>query len=174
MSIYFCWLYQRGENFQFDQEQRLSRELLRQILQLKRFTLFREELGCIGLYLGCGILEKDLEKLGIALHRDVEVSHLEISDLWADVCNFDAVCPFASSTDILGILNRQDIRDLVELTVGKMEMYHLVAALFMESSMALCLGVQASHPGGSGGFKLHTHLITEAREIDCIEYLEIM
>ncbi|CAE7784614.1 unnamed protein product, partial [Symbiodinium pilosum] len=30
-----------------------------------------------------------------------------------------------------------DIRDLVELTVGKMEMYHLVAALFMESSMAL-------------------------------------
>lgn len=31
-----------GENFQFDQEQRLSRELLRQILQLKRFTLFRE------------------------------------------------------------------------------------------------------------------------------------
>lgn len=34
----------------------------------------------------------------------------------------------------------QDIRDLVELTVGKMEMYHLVAALFMESSMALCLG----------------------------------
>ena len=60
------------ENFQFDQEQRLSRELLRQILQLKRFTLFRE-----------------------------------------------------------------DIRDLVELTVGKMEMYHLVAALFMESSMAL-------------------------------------
>ena len=31
----------------------------------------------------------------------------------------------------------QDIRDLVELTVGKMEMYHLVAALFMESSMAL-------------------------------------
>ncbi|CAK9098017.1 unnamed protein product [Durusdinium trenchii] len=60
------------ENFQFDQEQRLSRELLRQILQLKRFSLFRE-----------------------------------------------------------------DIRDLVELTVGKMEMYHLVAALFMESSMAL-------------------------------------
>ena len=39
-------LSQRGENFQFDQEQRLSRELLRQILQLKRFTLFREELGC--------------------------------------------------------------------------------------------------------------------------------
>lgn len=34
----------------------------------------------------------------------------------------------------------QDIRDLVELTVGKMEMYHLVAALFMESSMALLLG----------------------------------
>ena len=31
----------------------------------------------------------------------------------------------------------EDIRDLVELTVGKMEMYHLVAALFMESSMAL-------------------------------------
>ncbi|CAE7943777.1 unnamed protein product, partial [Symbiodinium sp. KB8] len=60
------------ENFQFDQEQRQSRELLRQTLQLKRFTLFRE-----------------------------------------------------------------DIRDLVELTVGKMEMYHLVAALFMESSMAL-------------------------------------
>lgn len=26
---------------------------------------------------------------------------------------------------------------MVELTVGKMEMYHLVAALFMESSMAL-------------------------------------
>ncbi|CAJ1414314.1 unnamed protein product [Effrenium voratum] len=68
MQIWWCW----GENFQFDQEQRLSRELLRQILQLKRFTLFRE-----------------------------------------------------------------DIRDLVELTVGKMEMYHLVAALFMESSMAL-------------------------------------
>ncbi|CAE7243681.1 unnamed protein product [Symbiodinium sp. CCMP2592] len=60
------------ENFQFDQEHRLSRELLRQILQLKRFSLFR-----------------------------------------------------------------QDIRDLVELTVGKTEMYHLVAALFMESSMAL-------------------------------------
>ncbi|CAE8704567.1 unnamed protein product, partial [Polarella glacialis] len=30
-----------------------------------------------------------------------------------------------------------DIRDLVELTVGKMEMYHLVAALFLESAIAL-------------------------------------
>eukprot|EP00928_Gymnodinium_smaydae_P040124 TRINITY_DN27265_c0_g1_i1.p1 TRINITY_DN27265_c0_g1~~TRINITY_DN27265_c0_g1_i1.p1 ORF type:complete len:1044 (-),score=154.05 TRINITY_DN27265_c0_g1_i1:51-3182(-) len=33
-------------------------------------------------------------------------------------------------------LFREDIRDLVELTVGKMEMYHLVGALFMEFCIA--------------------------------------
>lgn len=34
-------------------------------------------------------------------------------------------------------LFREDIRDLVELTVGKMEMYHLVGALFLEFCVAL-------------------------------------
>eukprot|EP00439_Symbiodinium_sp_Y106_P065548 s211_g10.t1 len=82
------------ENFQFDQEQRQSRELLRQTLQLKRFTLFRED-----------------SKGGVSVYHSKELK------CWHPI--------------------RQDIRDLVELTVGKMEMYHLVAALFMESSMAL-------------------------------------
>eukprot|EP00435_Cladocopium_sp_Y103_P067674 s1002_g30.t1 len=94
--LQICAVYaEQGENFQFDQEQRLSRELLRQILQLKRFTLFREELGIAGSW-------------------DAGKGHAKIGELLF-----------------------VDIRDLVELTVGKMEMYHLVAALFMESSMAL-------------------------------------
>lgn len=48
-----------GENFQFDQEQRLSRELLRQILQLKRFTLFREA-GLEGILSSWGFVGEDL------------------------------------------------------------------------------------------------------------------
>lgn len=45
-------------------------------------------------------------------------------------------------------LFREDIRDLVELTVGKMEMYHLVGALFLEFCVALyCEGrIHASAP----------------------------
>lgn len=60
------------DNYKFDQVQRQDRDILRQNLQVTRFSLFRE-----------------------------------------------------------------DLRDLVELTVGKMEMYHLVAALFLESSVSL-------------------------------------
>lgn len=60
------------ENYQFDADQQLTRELLRLDMQIKRLELFRE-----------------------------------------------------------------DIRDLVELTVGKMEMYHLVGALFLEKTVAL-------------------------------------
>lgn len=60
------------DNYKFDQSQRQDRDILRQNLQVTRFSLFRE-----------------------------------------------------------------DLRDLVELTVGKMEMYHLVAALFLESSVQL-------------------------------------
>eukprot|EP00931_Biecheleriopsis_adriatica_P090603 TRINITY_DN64565_c0_g1_i2.p1 TRINITY_DN64565_c0_g1~~TRINITY_DN64565_c0_g1_i2.p1 ORF type:complete len:958 (+),score=196.17 TRINITY_DN64565_c0_g1_i2:92-2965(+) len=58
------------EMYQFDQTQRLDRELLRMEMQIKRFDLFRE-----------------------------------------------------------------DIRDLVELTVGKMEMYHVVGALLLECTV---------------------------------------
>mmetsp|Transcript_63634 Transcript_63634/g.152131 ORF Transcript_63634/g.152131 Transcript_63634/m.152131 type:complete len:959 (+) Transcript_63634:73-2949(+) len=58
------------EMYQFDQGQRLDRELLRLEMQIKRFQLFRE-----------------------------------------------------------------DIRDLVELTVGKMEMYHVVGALVLECTV---------------------------------------
>jgi len=60
------------ENFQFDKEQGLERELMRLEMQVKRFELFRE-----------------------------------------------------------------DIRDLVELCVGRMEMYHLVGAMFLEFCVAL-------------------------------------
>lgn len=60
------------ENYSFDAEQRLQRELMRLDMQVTRFEMFRE-----------------------------------------------------------------DIRDLVELTVGKMEMYHLVGALFLEKTVAL-------------------------------------
>lgn len=51
-----------GENFQFDQEQRLSRELLRQILQLKRFTLFRE-VGLEGILSSWGHLGGSLGRI---------------------------------------------------------------------------------------------------------------
>lgn len=58
------------EMYEFDQGQRLDRELLRMEMQIKRFQLFRE-----------------------------------------------------------------DVRDLVELTVGKMEMYHVVGALVLECTV---------------------------------------
>ncbi|CAK0798544.1 unnamed protein product [Prorocentrum cordatum] len=80
------------ENFQFDQGQRIDREVLRLQMQIKRFDLFRE-----------------------------------------------------------------DIRDLVELTVGKMEMYHLVGALFLEFTILLyCQGriLFATPPFISGLFYL--------------------
>lgn len=60
------------ESFQFDAEQRMTRELMRLDMQVRRFELFRE-----------------------------------------------------------------DIRDLVELTVGKMKLYHLVGALFLETTFRL-------------------------------------
>ena len=64
------------ENFKFDQQQRLQRELLRIEMQIKRFELYRE-----------------------------------------------------------------DVRDLVELTVGRMDVYYLVAALFLQFTVILfCQG----------------------------------
>jgi len=71
------------ENFKFDQDQKLEREVMQLEMQIKRFELFRE-----------------------------------------------------------------DIRDLVELTVGRMDIYHLVGALFLEFCMVLfCEGrVRASAP----------------------------